>query len=1067
MGSGPSTPPQKQQTRPSSAPNGGKVYINGATVNGHQATRPKTGESGGGIGGGTGAPPIYNRNQIPPPAPPKFLKRDIFAEKDFADVEDYIARAPPKLLVGNFKDLVNYLTKNKNPQDIRNKTHGDWDDLKIVRAIFLWITSVDVYNLKVDGVPPTHSPLEYFTKIQMNMGNHAHLISGLCQMAGIPCVIISGMNKSAAYEIGTKCDRKSMGAQWNAVYVRDDWRFLDAFWASACVVGRKSGEWTLVDSDGNMTQEEEGTSEGTTQHRINEFYFFPDPDKLVWTHLPDEPQWQLLETPITQTQYEEHVYIRERFHILNMKFTPNSHEKCLLDAAEGEIQIEFSLPINKSEFYRFKYMLYQSRSGKGDDVNPEVFLDRFVLFEHTANLLRFALRFPIAGKFKMDIFGMDLRDSEIFDLACTYLITCQNPMKNCLPLPDVPPIGWGPGANAAEAGLKPKTHDGAIIVSKDGNVEIRLAAEKNIQLHNMLKHALIDDATLSNYAVTRLENGEAIVNIRLPQGGEYALKLYADDIDSTGVAPNVLNYLIRTEGKDIHNNPFPNLAMGNLGKNPNADKLGIKALSHKGSEIAAKNGKVTVEFQADKDVELVSELHSSDPEAMKKMSVKKTEKNGKWIFELDMPEKGEYSLNVFAKEKGNTGRIYNVHTYLVKSDGRPITDGETFDEGNNYNTNVPIETVQTADHEVLIPLPPGFNNVAVELHRRNANDPPDPNQVQVVDQEGMKCILAKLPEYGEYMMNLYDRDENGQVRNIAKYQINRKPSSELYDDDTKMLMTNIGAETVHEEEEEEEITLQPDDNDSEETKALRLHEEQMRATRRQIHKAIEMKDPEMLQRYIAAYEKLNPDPDDELLQKARNMLGVLEAKEALTVASGKRDLDELKRAIAAAKAVNQDHQLDLQIALAQRLKEQLEKIEKLRHAVLNLDSKTIAELKTYQNPPDGVHQTMMATFILLGNSSKELKQWKFCQALMGKTGRESMMRRISKFDPKDCSVDVAHKSKSMIENFSMGQIRDVSAGAATFYGWSLGMIEEVESTGGSGKPPASHKAPSGKKSKKK
>lgn len=73
-------------------------------------------------------------------------------------------------------------------------------------------------------------------------------------MAGIPCVIISGMNKSAAYEIGTRCDRKSMGAQWNAVYVNDDWRFLDAFWASACVVGRKSGEWTLVDSDGNVTQ---------------------------------------------------------------------------------------------------------------------------------------------------------------------------------------------------------------------------------------------------------------------------------------------------------------------------------------------------------------------------------------------------------------------------------------------------------------------------------------------------------------------------------------------------------------------------------------------------------------------------------------------------------------------------------------------------------------------------------------------------------------------------------------------------------------------------------------------
>ena len=61
-------------------------------------------------------------------------------------------------------------------------------------------------------------------------------------MSGIPCVILSGMNKSAAYEIGKKADRQAMGAQWNAVYVEGNWRFIDAFWACACVVGKKSGK---------------------------------------------------------------------------------------------------------------------------------------------------------------------------------------------------------------------------------------------------------------------------------------------------------------------------------------------------------------------------------------------------------------------------------------------------------------------------------------------------------------------------------------------------------------------------------------------------------------------------------------------------------------------------------------------------------------------------------------------------------------------------------------------------------------------------------------------------------
>ena len=45
------------------------------------------------------------------------------------------------------------------------------------------------------------------------------------------------------------------------------------------------------------------------------------------------------------------------------------------------------------------------------------------------------------------------------------------------------------------------------------------------------------------------------------------------------------------------------------------------------------------------------------------------------------------------------------------------------------------------------------------------------------------------------------------------------------------------------------------------------------------------------------------------------------------------------------------------------------------------------------------------------------------------------MRRISSFDPKDCNIGVAQQAKFYIDDYSMSQIRDVSAGAATFYGW--------------------------------
>ena len=75
--------------------------------------------------------------------------------------------------------------------------------------------------------------------------------------AGLPCVVINGINKSAAYQLGRPIDRHSLSAQWNAVYVDGEWRLLDAFWASTCLIGRCSADWALIDVDGQMVDSTE------------------------------------------------------------------------------------------------------------------------------------------------------------------------------------------------------------------------------------------------------------------------------------------------------------------------------------------------------------------------------------------------------------------------------------------------------------------------------------------------------------------------------------------------------------------------------------------------------------------------------------------------------------------------------------------------------------------------------------------------------------------------------------------------------------------------------------------
>lgn len=77
-----------------------------------------------------------------------------------------------------------------------------------------------------------------------------------------------------------------------------------------------------------------------------------------------------------------------------------------------------------------------------------------------------------------------------------------------------------------------------------------------------------------------------------------------------------------------------------------------------------------------------------------------------------------------------------------------------------------------------------------------------------------------------------------------------------------------------------------------------------------------------------------------------------------------------------------------------------------------------------------------------------LQEWKKVQALVGKTGKEGLKRRCLEYDPQNLAnnMDIAKKSKDKMAAFELDDVRDVSAGAATFYLWvrALASLPTVE-----------------------
>ena len=64
-----------------------------------------------------------------------------------------------------------------------------------------------------------------------------------------------------------------------------------------------------------------------------------------------------------------------------------------------------------------------------------------------------------------------------------------------------------------------------------------------------------------------------------------------------------------------------------------------------------------------------------------------------------------------------------------------------------------------------------------------------------------------------------------------------------------------------------------------------------------------------------------------------------------------------------------------------------------------------------------------------------LQVWKNVQALVGKTGKEGLKRRCLGCEPAKLDQQAAKRAKEILDGFNLDDVRDVSAGAATFYVW--------------------------------
>lgn len=238
---------------------------------------------------------------------------------DYQAIDNYALRTP-KSEAESLARLASYLTKTAR------------NDHEKVRVIFRWLTDNIAYDVNsyFNGKQSDCSPNGVLRNRKSVCEGYASLFEALCLLSNLEVKKIRGYAKGYGYRPGEKF--RSTNHSWNAIKIDGKWHLLDVTWGAGHVTGGKK----FIKS-------------------FEPFYFLTPPDQFIFSHLPVDSAWQLLENPITLQEYENQAYlrpsffklgfsvqdIRDRMKAIDFKGFPESYD------LSGEKILLYNAPVDK------------------------------------------------------------------------------------------------------------------------------------------------------------------------------------------------------------------------------------------------------------------------------------------------------------------------------------------------------------------------------------------------------------------------------------------------------------------------------------------------------------------------------------------------------------------------------------------------------------------------------------------------------------------------------------------------------------------------------------------------
>ena len=202
-----------------------------------------------------------------------------------------------------------------------------------------------------------------------------------------------------------------------------------------------------------------------------------------------------------------------------------------------------------------------------------------------------------------------------------------------------------------------------------------------------------------------------------------------------------------------------------------------------------------------------------------------------------------------------------------------------------------------------------------------------------------------------------------------------------------------------------------------------------------------LKDQTKIQESMDEFKAKNvPDTGGEFSAGAE-LLVLFNLRDNLLKALEMNQIEPIQDAMNAIYSHNFEDELQIELIEAKYRIKKLRRLMSMRHEIMELNQSALAEVKSYNDPSPVVKDVLYATFRLLGEKKKVLKEWTSLCGLLGKLGKENIRKRIVNFSPNDINEEVVNEVREVLDQFELEDVRAVSVAAGAFIVWARGVVD--------------------------